>query len=203
MNETFYPYLKAKGNQFEISPRHSSEAQLPSRENSSAMPRQFTLGIISPIRPKNAPLTVPLPAEHTSGSRMIKFANMSGVGSKTAGPLSLLLDALKSYILNYPSVMSPFTNGSTLMPENLSHLLFGPTAIARDEDIPDVIRKRIFPIEYQSKNAPKGLSHARNLGIGKQTLLSHVKVLLLYKSALNARPGLQRLANWHEKERMP
>ena len=99
--------------------------------------------------------------------------------------------------------MKPFTNGSMLMPENSSRLLFGLIKIASDEAIRGAIKRPISRREYPSKNVLNMFSRARNPVTGKLIRLSLAKAELHYKSALSEQPGSLNLPSFLGKERIP
>ncbi len=171
-----------------------------SRGNSNAMFRRYAQDIIWPTKHMIAPQNGLLSAEHISGSRMTQYASMLKERSRTAGHQSLLPGALKNCTPTCPLAMKPFTNGSIPMPGNSSRYLYGPTRIANDAGIPDVIKRRISPRESRSKNGRNMSLTGRNPGTGKQTRLSPGKVLRRFKSVLRERPGSPNLASYLVKE---
>ena len=195
MSEICYQFSKVKGNRFARLPRPSSEARLRSRGSLNETLLLYTLAITWPIRPMSVLLAGQSLVERTSGSRMTKFASMSGAGSGMAGHRNSLPDALKNFILNYLSAMKPFTNGSMPMPENSFRHFFGLTVTASDEAIHGVTRRPIFRRGCRSKNALNMFNRVRSQGTGRQTRLSRVKAGKPYKLALNERPGLPKLLN--------
>lgn len=203
MSETCYQSSKVKGNRFARLPKPSIEVRLRSRESLNATLLLCTPAITWPIRPTSVLLAGQSLAERTSGSRMTKFASMSVAGSGTAGHRNSLPDALKNCILNYPSAMKPFTNGSMPMPESSSRHFFGLTVTASDEAIHGVIKRPISRRECRSKNALSMFNRVRSQGTGRQTRLSRVRAGQPYKSALNERPGLPKLLNYLGKGRTP
>ncbi len=203
MNETCYQSSKAKGNRFARLPRPLIEVRLRSRESLNETLLLSTPVITWLIRPMSVLLAGQSLAERTSGSRMTKFASMSGAGSNTAGHQNSLLDALKSCIPNYPSAMKPFTNGSMPMPESSSRHFFGLTVTVSDEAIHGVTKRPIFRRECRSKNALSMFNRVRSQGTGRQTRLSRVRADQPYKSALNERPGSLKLLNCLGKGRIP
>ncbi len=203
MNETCYQSSKVKGNRFARLPKPSIEVRLRSRGSLNETPLLYTPVITWPIRPMSVLLTGRSPAGHTSGSRMTKFASVSGAGSGTAGHQSSLPDALRNYTRSCPLAMKPFTNGFIPMPENSSRHFFGLTVTASDEAIRGVTRRPISRRECRSKNAPSMFNRVRSQGTGRRTRLSRVRAGQPYKSALNERLGLPRLLNCLGKGRTP
>ena len=175
MNEIFYQYSKARGLKYARSRAPLIVTLERSRENLTAMLRQFAQGTTWPIKRMSGPLTEQLPAEHIDGSRMTRSVNMSGAELSTVGRQNSLPGALRNFIRSSRSAMKPFTNGSMLMPEISSRHLSGQIEIANDEAIRGVIKRPTSPREYRSKNALKRFCCARNPVTGKQTRLSRVK----------------------------
>ena len=202
MSETCYQSSKVKGNRFARLPKLSTEVRLRFRESLNETLLLCTPVITWPIRPMIVLLAGRSPAGRTSGSRMTKFASMPGAGSGTAGHRNSLPDALKNCILNCPSAMKPFINGSIPMLESSSRHLFGLTVTASDEAIQGVTKRPISRPECRSKNALSMFKRVWNQGTGRQTRLSRVRAGQPYKSALNGRPGLPKLLNCHGKGRI-